>query len=480
MTLEYIKKLLEEGEGQTVEFKENVRELNNSVFETVCSFSNRYGGFILLGVRDDGTVLGVDPKAAPDMKKNFINMLANPQKISPALMLQLEEIEIDGKLVLFTYVPISSQVEVCSGKIFDRNGDADIDVTKLTDVAAHLYGRKSTMFTEREIFPYVTKKHLRLDLMPRVRQLALSHFSEHPWENMSDMDILKSAGLYEEDTRTGTKGFNLAAILLFGRDEVIQSCVPGYVTDAILRKENLNRYDDRLIVETNLIEGYDLLMGFLAKHTLDRFFLIEDQRVSVRTWIAREIVGNLLSHRDYSKAIFARIIIENDRIYAENRNRSNKHGRIDPDNFTPESKNPLIAKFFMNIGRADQLGSGVRNLYYYTKIYSGGEPELIEGDMFKTIVPLTPISGTRSDNVTYSDAGVVVNVVENVVVNVVEKRIEEVFMAIKKNGKTTKKELSKQFGVTERTIDRYISALKKDNRIIRIGSDRSGQWETIE
>jgi len=42
----------------------------------------------------------------------------------------------------------------------------------------------------------------------------------------------------------------------------------------------------------------------------------------------------------------------------------------------------------VNIGRADKLGSGVRNLYKYTKIYSGNEPELIEGDVFKTIIPL--------------------------------------------------------------------------------------------
>ena len=34
------------------------------------------------------------------------------------------------------------------------------------------------------------------------------------------------------------------------------------------------------------------------------------------------------------------------------------------------------------------MGSGIRNLYKYTKIYSGGEPELIEGDVFKTIIPL--------------------------------------------------------------------------------------------
>jgi ATP-dependent DNA helicase RecG len=205
---------------------------------------------------------------------------------------------------------------------------------------------------------------------------------------MSDMDILKSARLYEEDWRIGKKGFNLAAILLLGRDDVIHSCAPGYVTDAIERKVNLDRYDDRLMVETNLIESYDLLMDFIAKHTSDKFFLIEDQRVSVRTWIAREIVSNILVHREYSSPFPAKIIIEKDRIYAENWNKALRHGRIDPENFAPYPKNPLLAHFFVNIGRADQLGSGVRNLYRYTKMYSGGEPELIEGDIFKTIVPL--------------------------------------------------------------------------------------------
>jgi ATP-dependent DNA helicase RecG len=176
--------------------------------------------------------------------------------------------------------------------------------------------------------------------------------------------------------------------LLFGRDEVIRSCVPGYVTDAVMRKENLDRYDDRLRVETNLIESYDLLLGFITKHTLDRFFLIGEKNVSVRGVIAREIVSNILVHREFSSTVPARIIIESDRIYAENWNRALKHGRIDPDNFIPQPKNPLLAHFFVNIGYAEQLGSGVRNLYEYTKIYSGGEPELIEGDLFKTIIPL--------------------------------------------------------------------------------------------
>jgi ATP-dependent DNA helicase RecG len=92
------------------------------------------------------------------------------------------------------------------------------------------------------------------------------------------------------------KGFNLAAILLFGRGEGIRSCVPGYITDAILRKENFDRYDDRYMVEANLIDSYELLIGFVAKHTLDRFFFVDNKNVSVRSWIAREIISNSLVH----------------------------------------------------------------------------------------------------------------------------------------------------------------------------------------
>lgn len=388
MILEQLRQLLSEGEGLTVEYKKCADGLSNSVFETVCSFSNRYGGYILLGVDDDGSVLGVSRNSVTAMKKNFVNMLNNPQKISPTLFLTLEDIEVDGKLVLYTYVPISSQVELCSGKVYDRTEDADVDITKSTDRVANLYMRKSVTYTEREVFSYVTQKELRLDLMPRVRQMALSYHPKHPWAKMSDLEILKSAGLYEKDWRTGKEGFNLAAVLLFGHDEVIRSCVPGYVTDAILRRDDLDRYDDRLMVETNLIDSYDLLMEFIAKHTLDKFFLIEDQRVSIRTWIAREIVSNILVHREYSSPFPAKIVIEKDRIYTENWNKAQLHGRIDPERFTPYPKNPLLAHFFVNIGRADKLGSGVRNLYRYTKLYSGGEPELIEGDIFRTIIPL--------------------------------------------------------------------------------------------
>jgi ATP-dependent DNA helicase RecG len=388
MNTEDIKPLLAEGEGLTVEYKECVDVLDNSVWETVCSFSNRYGGHLIIGANDKGDAIGVNRDVAERVKKNFVNMLNNHRKMSPSLLLNLEEVEVDGKLLLYVYVPISPQLQFCSGKIYDRNADGDFDITRYAGQVAQIALRKSSVYTEREIFPYVTEGDLRFDLVERAQNMAVRLCKWHPWKGLSPMKLLHRAGLYEDDLPSGKKGFNLAAILLFGRDDVISSCAPGYMTDALVRKYNVERYDHRLMVETNLIEAYDQLMVFISRHTMDNDFFVNYPRKTVLSGIAHELVSNLLVHREYSKSFLARLIIEKDRIYAEYRNRSNLHGRINPNNFTLEAKNPLLASFFSNIGRADNKGSGIRDLYRHAKFDSGCEPELIEGDIFKTIIPL--------------------------------------------------------------------------------------------
>ena len=117
-----------------------------------------------------------------------------------------------------------------------------------------------------------------------------------------------------------------------------------------------------------------------------------DIRISLRELIFREIIANLLIHREYRNAFPAKLIIERNRVYTENWNRPHDDGAIDPNNFTPYPKNPIIARFFKQIGWVDELGSGVRNTFKYCGKYtSGATPEFIEGDVFKTIIPIKPI-----------------------------------------------------------------------------------------
>ena len=233
---------------------------------------------------------------------------------------------------------------------------------------------------------------LRPDLMERARAMTTSRTANHPWKSMSDEELLRSAGLILKDPERQLEGITLAAILLFGKDSTILAVLPQHKTDAIFRVENLDRYDDRDVIITNLLETYDRLIAFGQKHLSDPFVQEGLQSVSARDRILREIFSNSLAHRDYSSGYVAKFVIERNRLYTENANRSHGHGALHLSSFEPYAKNPPISKVFREIGLADELGSGMRNTYKYTKLYSGGTPEFIEGDVFRTVVPLAPIA----------------------------------------------------------------------------------------
>ena len=81
MTYEQIRKIIETGENIGTEFKRCGNGIESDTYETVCSFSNRFGGDILCEVLDDGTVNG-----------------------------STEIIEYENKKIIHIHVPVSSEV----------------------------------------------------------------------------------------------------------------------------------------------------------------------------------------------------------------------------------------------------------------------------------------------------------------------------------------------------------------------------------
>ena len=381
-----LKALIKQGEGISVEFKECRRTLNRNAYETVCAFLNRHGGTMLLGVSDAGEVTCVDPNCVEQIKKNFVTAINNPQKLHPPAYLANDELEVEGKIILRIYVPESSQVHRYNGRIFDRNEDGDFDITNHTRQVADLYIRKQVTYSENKIYPFAKLADLRTDLIAKCRRLAGVWREDHPWSDMDDLQLLKSAQIYQTDPETGKSGATLAGILLLGKDSVILSAVPHHRTDLILRKVNLDRYDDRDLVTTNLIESYEHIIAFIQKHLPDPFFLEGMDRISIRDAIFREVASNILIHREYRNAFPAKLIIERGQVRTENSNKPHGFGTLNPATFTPFPKNPVIGSFFREIGRADELGSGMRKMMKYGKAYGGADPEMIEGDVFKIIV----------------------------------------------------------------------------------------------
>ena len=84
MTPEELESRLARGEGVSQEFKRCGALPEADVYETVCSFANRQGGSVFLGVDDDGNVLGVNPRLVRDIERNIANVTCNPNTFSPS------------------------------------------------------------------------------------------------------------------------------------------------------------------------------------------------------------------------------------------------------------------------------------------------------------------------------------------------------------------------------------------------------------
>lgn len=297
------------------------------------------------------------------------------------------------------YVPESSQVHRCNGRIYDRNEDGDLDITDHTSQVAHLYQRKQATFSENTVYPHIQVDDLRSDLIEKCRRYMRLNAPHHPWVDMDDGQLLKSAQLYLQDPDTGKSGVTLAGVMLFGTDALILQVCPAHRTDLILRKVNVDRYDDRDLVRTNLIDSYDRILAFVKKHLPDPFYLEGIERRSIRDAIFREVASNIIIHREYASGVPARFIIEYGKVTTFNANRPHGFGMLDPDNFAPYPKNPVIGAFFREIDRADELGSGMRKMMLYGKIYGGEDPQLIEGDIFQMVISVPEYSEKREQTV---------------------------------------------------------------------------------
>lgn len=125
--------------------------------------------------------------------------------------------------------------------------------------------------------------------------------------------------------------------------------------------------------------------------------------------------------------------------------------------FRPFAKNPSIAKVFWEIGLADELGSGMRNSYKYTKMYSGGEPVFTEADVFTTVIPLSEAATAT--------VGPTVQTTPQVAVQDLEQKLEKLieFCSIPRS----RREMMDHMGLTDSKSfrKRYLNTLIEAGKI---------------
>lgn len=92
--MDELQRLILHGENDTVDFKQRVTQ-PEKIARTLVSFANTRGGVILIGVKDNGTISGIDPEE----EKHTLQLAANFY-CDPPVQVRYEEVEEDKLTVL--------------------------------------------------------------------------------------------------------------------------------------------------------------------------------------------------------------------------------------------------------------------------------------------------------------------------------------------------------------------------------------------
>ena len=116
--VENILSLIDSGEGYKVEFKVRVPSKVRELTEEICAFANANGGYLLIGVDDNGQIIGIDLE---NNKRSAIQ--DSIHEISPALHCDMYAVNIGNKTVWVIDVPSGKDKPyIFSGSIFVRDG----------------------------------------------------------------------------------------------------------------------------------------------------------------------------------------------------------------------------------------------------------------------------------------------------------------------------------------------------------------------
>jgi len=99
--MDELQRLIWEGENDGVDFKQRITK-PEKIARTMVSFANTRGGIILVGVKDNGYVTGVDPE-----EEKHTLQLAADFYCDPPVQVEYEEMEQDSRIVLKVTIPES-------------------------------------------------------------------------------------------------------------------------------------------------------------------------------------------------------------------------------------------------------------------------------------------------------------------------------------------------------------------------------------
>lgn len=172
MSMNDLQQLIAQGEGQQLEFKRSLAELETAA-RTIVAFANADGGIVLLGVRDSGEILGVE--VGEHTKERLSTAITD--STDPIVYPSIEIIPFAGKAVVAIKVEASeNRPHLCKGRAYKRVGATDVQLSRdeyeklLLTRATAVYDRQPMLetrfsdFSEERIHWYLKQRAEKRDI----------------------------------------------------------------------------------------------------------------------------------------------------------------------------------------------------------------------------------------------------------------------------------------------------------------------------
>ena len=467
---------LNQTEWTDFEIKEALDKLPKNVWESVSSFSNTHGGWIVFGVKERRKQSGVvyEIQGVNNVEKletDFTNTLRGGQKFNQRIASQPQRFDIDGKIVVAFYIPMSEYKPVYIGipaETYIRLGSSDQHATPF-EVNALLrdqsFGKKSNEVVIGSSFIDINQSSFQ-----DYRNYVRMYNPALKYNTLNDEDFCIKTGIVVNGMLT------IGGLLMFGKLEKILEFNHDFIIDYIEIpganiKEAHTRYTYRMQEQENIWD-YFKAISYRLRTRLDNpysplanGFAPDDES---QMYCVREALVNFFAHADYFSEIHSTVRVYDNSIELQNPGSFPVDLKMVGLSLVSQPRNPNILRFFKLAKLSENGGYGIDKINEWKQL-TGSEVTINSSITYSEVKFLMPINANQRQSTP--------NGVENGANNDVESKILALIGA---DNKISLKELANKIDVPGRTLDRIITSMKVKGIIKRVGSARSGHWEIVK
>ena len=466
MTKDELLSRLQDIEWDDFEVKEAKSELPKNIWETVSAFSNTSGGWIVLGVAQQGKHFEVTGVGNTEkLEQDFFGVLRS-QKFNAILTSQACKYTIDKKTILAFFIPSSPQKPIYFNSpinTFIRCGSGDQRATH-SEISAMF--REQSFGIRSELA--IAETHIGLlnpDSLRSYRNYMNAYNPLAAYSDYNDEAFCKKLGIADN------KGLlTYAGLLMLGRTEEIHRHVPTFWIDYIeipgdSIQEAQTRYTYRIPEQENLWEYYHAIIKRLRLFA-ETPFQMNEEGIAVddnsQMSILREALVNMLMHTDHFSSIHSCIRVFSNRLEFMNAGSFPISIEHLSTSMISKPRNPTIAKLFRFVKLAENAGFGIDKMKSWKQL-TGNEVTIQNEIDYVTVT--FDIKSRKSGGQIGGQIG-----------GQMPKNRIEILRLVIENNYITRKELAEKIGIAPSAIQKHLEVLTNEGYIKREGKTKASYW----